>query len=104
MQGKSNENYDEKGTSQKINQNKGFLSFHRHLTVTTETQEDLAIIKTYPETKKQRVMYATIQWKSACVHILQKENKRMYMTIKKKTAYMCQNTARIRRIRNLDSE
>jgi hypothetical protein len=32
----------------KIQPNKGFLSFHRHLTFIIETQEDSTTIKTYP--------------------------------------------------------
>jgi hypothetical protein len=52
MKGKSNENDDEKGIAQKLNQKKGFLSFQRHLTVITETQEDSTTIKSYPTTIK----------------------------------------------------
>ena len=36
----------------KIQPKTGFLSSHRHLTITIETQEDSTIIKTYPATIK----------------------------------------------------
>jgi hypothetical protein len=81
------------------------MSFHRHLTVTIETQEDSTIIKTYPKIKKQRLMYAIVQGKNVYVRILEKYNTHMYTTVKQKPVYMCQNISRLRRrLKKSDSE
>jgi hypothetical protein len=52
MQGKPMRKMMRKKNHPKIQPKKGFLSLCRHLTILTETQEDLATIKTYPSNTK----------------------------------------------------
>ena len=52
MQGKPMKNMMRKKENPKIQVKKGFLSLYRNLTAMTETQEELATIKTYPKNTK----------------------------------------------------
>ena len=79
----------------KIQPEKGFLSFHRHLTVITETQEDSTTLKTYPTTIKpsnqatkgdvrdclgeKRVYMPLGEWQHMYVHNCQ-ETTRIYVS------------------------
>jgi hypothetical protein len=78
-----------------------FLSSHRHLTVTTETQEDSANIKSHqqppnPVNKQRRLMYVIVQGNIAYVRRLQRDNPCIYVTVKPKTVYMFQKQIQAR--------
>jgi hypothetical protein len=71
-----------------------FLSFHRHLTVITETQEDLATNKTYPTiikpSNQEKKGDARDCSREKCVYTPLAEGQHVYVRdCQEKPAYMC---------------